>query len=99
MGRRYGDAAPRRQYRRPASLRSRRDELEGEVQRVVGRLLQLPPLTMRGTKESAVRSLQMPLDEALRFELLMSRTLRSTDDAREGPAAFAEKRQPDYTGK
>lgn len=76
-----------------------RDQLDSEVDHVVQALLRLPPLTMRATKESAVRSQQLPLDEALRMEGLFSRTLRSTADSREGPAAFVEKRPPLYKGE
>ncbi|MEX2238876.1 MAG: enoyl-CoA hydratase/isomerase family protein [Dehalococcoidia bacterium] len=76
-----------------------RDELEDAAEDVVERLLALPPLTMRATKESALRCLDLPLDEALRFESLMSRTLRTTQDFKEGPASFTEKRTPVYRGE
>lgn len=76
-----------------------REALDAEVDRVVQALLRLPPLTMRATKESALRSQQLPLDEALRLEGLLSRTLRTTADSKEGPAAFVEKRPPHYKGE
>jgi len=35
----------------------------------------------------------------LRLEQVMNRMLMETDDAREGPAAFAAKRPPVYKGR
>lgn len=75
------------------------EQLDQAVDDVVQALLRLPPLTMRATKESALRAQQMPLDEALRMEALLSRALRSTADAKEGPLAFIEKRPPSYRGE
>jgi E-phenylitaconyl-CoA hydratase len=57
------------------------------------------PLAVRAAKELAVRSQSLPLEQGLRLEQLMTEVLRTTEDAKEGPAAFAEKRQPEYTGR
>jgi E-phenylitaconyl-CoA hydratase len=35
----------------------------------------------------------------LRMETLVNRLLRETEDGKEGPRAFAEKRPPNYKGK
>ncbi len=56
------------------------------------------PLTQRAIKEAAIRGLSLPLDEGIRLEELLSAHIRKTNDAREGPKAFAEKRPPIYTG-
>ena len=39
------------------------------------------------------------LDEGLKQEAEFSRKVLSTEDAREGPLAFAQKRKPDYKGR
>jgi (E)-benzylidenesuccinyl-CoA hydratase len=57
------------------------------------------PLAVRAIKELAVRSQYMHLEEGLRLEAAVSRVLLSTDDAKEGPRAFIEKRPPVYTGQ
>ena len=59
----------------------------------------MAPLAVRAIKERAVRGKYMPLDEGLRMEQMMSDKLRSTEDGKEGPRAFAEKRKPNYRGR
>jgi E-phenylitaconyl-CoA hydratase len=63
-------------------------------------LLEMPPLAVRAIKELAVRAHQgLPLSEGLRLESAISSVLSRTEDAREGPRAFAEKRKPNFTGR
>jgi enoyl-CoA hydratase/carnithine racemase len=57
------------------------------------------PLAIRAAKEAAVRGLTMPLADGLRLEAFLSGTLRGTEDAVEGPKAFAEKRKPDFQAR
>jgi enoyl-CoA hydratase/carnithine racemase len=57
------------------------------------------PLAVRAVKEAAYKGIQMPLNEALRFETLLLSKVRESKDAWEGPKAFAEKRKPNYTGR
>lgn len=57
------------------------------------------PLAIRAIKEAAWRGLQMPLDQALAVEDLYSELVYRSQDAREGPQAFAEKREPRYHGR
>jgi len=62
-------------------------------------LAAMAPLAVRAIKELAVRGQTMPLEEGLRMEQMMQDKLRSTEDGREGPRAFAEKRKPEYRGR
>ena len=57
------------------------------------------PLAVRLAKEAAVRGAGMPLEEGLKLELDQSRKVLASEDAREGPLAFAQKRKPDYKGR
>lgn len=57
------------------------------------------PLALRATKELAVRSQSLPLEEGIRLESSFQSFLGGTEDAREGPRAFAEKRKPEYKGR
>jgi enoyl-CoA hydratase/carnithine racemase len=71
-----------------------------EAESIARRLTsEVAPLTSRAIKEAAVRSQSVSLTEGLRIEALLSRHVRNTEDAKEGPKAFAEKRAPVYKGQ
>ena len=57
------------------------------------------PLALQGIKEAAVRGLDFDLREAIVWGLKMERLNSSTEDAAEGPRAFAEKRPPRWKGR
>jgi enoyl-CoA hydratase len=57
------------------------------------------PLAVQATKESVMRGLALSLDDAYAVESEMSKRIFQTDDAKEGPKAFAEKREPRWTAK
>ncbi len=57
------------------------------------------PLAVRAVKEAAYKGMEMHLHEGLRFETLLLSKVRQSEDAWEGPMAFAEKRKPNYKGK
>jgi len=57
------------------------------------------PIAVHATKESVMRALALPLEEAYRVESEMSKRVFQTEDAKEGPKAFAEKRAPKWSGK
>jgi enoyl-CoA hydratase/carnithine racemase len=57
------------------------------------------PLAVRAAKESILRGLNMSIEHGLGLEELLSRQVGWSEDAREGPRAFAEKRTPRFTGQ
>lgn len=57
------------------------------------------PLSTRAIKEAAYRGISAPLEEGLRIEAFLARIIRTTDDSREGPRAFAEKRPAAFRGR
>ncbi len=57
------------------------------------------PLAVRLVKEAVYAGLSLPLEEGLRFENEQSRKVLGSEDAREGPLAFAQKRRPVYHGR
>jgi enoyl-CoA hydratase/carnithine racemase len=57
------------------------------------------PLAVRAAKEAAYKGIEMHLNEGLRFETLLLNKVRESEDAWEGPRAFAEKRKPNYKGE
>jgi enoyl-CoA hydratase/carnithine racemase len=74
-------------------------ELMPEAKRVARRICENAPLAVRAIKELAVRGQYMPIEYGLRLEQAISRALHATEDAKEGPRAFAEKRKANFTGR
>lgn len=58
------------------------------------RILSNGPLAIRATKESVVRGLSGTLRDAYKIESELSKAVFASEDAKEGPKAFAEKRPP-----
>lgn len=57
------------------------------------------PLATRFAKEAVHRGTELPLQQALRYELDLTVILQSTADRAEGVAAFVERRPPHFTGR
>lgn len=57
------------------------------------------PFAVRKTKESVLRGLATDMDEAYKTESAISQEVFSSEDAKEGPAAFAEKRRPQWKNR
>jgi E-phenylitaconyl-CoA hydratase len=57
------------------------------------------PLAVRAAKEAILRGQDMPLVHGLAFEDHLSIQIAQTEDAQEGPRAFAEKRDPAFHGR
>jgi len=57
------------------------------------------PLAVRAIKETVEKCSGLPFEAAFKIEDEAQRFIRKTEDAREGPRAFIEKRRPQYKGK
>jgi enoyl-CoA hydratase/carnithine racemase len=75
------------------------DQLMAAAEELADQINANAPLAVRASKEAIVRGLEMSLDDGLRLEGLLSRAVRLSEDAREGPRAFAEKRQANFQGR
>ena len=74
-------------------------QLQDRTLEVAQQLAKLPPLTLRGVKEAVVRGLSMSIPDAIQFSFALESILYTTEDAVEGPKAFAEKREPVFKGR
>lgn len=74
-------------------------EASAMAERLATTIASRGPLAVRFAKEALVRGLDMPLDQALRYETDLTIILQTTDDRAEGVAAFLEKRQPRFAGR
>jgi enoyl-CoA hydratase/carnithine racemase len=62
-------------------------------------LAELPPLALLHAKESVLAAMETPLSSGLAFETKAVQILFSSQDQKEGMAAFIEKRKPTFIGK
>ena len=70
-----------------------------EARRWAEKIIDNAPLAIEAVKKSVLTGLRLPLEEAFRFELERAAEVFMTEDAREGPLAFAQKRKPVWQGK
>jgi enoyl-CoA hydratase len=73
------------------------DKLMDEALAYAHRICENGPLAVRTAKEIALRALNN--EPAFVLEKTMSARVFASEDAQEGPRAFAEKRKPQYTGR
>jgi enoyl-CoA hydratase len=57
------------------------------------------PLAVQATKESVMQGLSLDLEEAFKLESKIASQIFQTEDAKEGPKAFAEKREPKWQAR
>jgi enoyl-CoA hydratase/carnithine racemase len=74
-------------------------ELMNEVERWIATLLERGPLALRAAKQAILQGMNMPLDEGMQLEQRLMAGLLKTEDAREGPLAFAQKRKPEFKAR
>ncbi|MFY9586509.1 MAG: crotonase/enoyl-CoA hydratase family protein [Actinomycetota bacterium] len=70
-----------------------------EAKKVAQTIAENGPLSVMAIKRSLQETEGLPEPEALKIELEIGLPIFMTEDAREGPKAFAEKRKPDFKGK
>ena len=74
-------------------------ELMAEARKVAAQLARSAPIAMRYIINAINKGIEMPFAEACQYEATLFGLVASTDDMREGTAAFLEKRKPVFKGK
>jgi enoyl-CoA hydratase len=69
------------------------------AEELAARLAKNGPLALRKIKEAVLRTSGEPLARAYEIENECSAVVMASKDAREGPRAFMEKREPVFTGE
>ena len=75
------------------------DRLMDEARALAAELAAKPPVAARYIIEAVNRGLEMPFDHAQFLEASLFGLVGSTDDMREGTAAFLQKRRPEFKGQ
>jgi enoyl-CoA hydratase len=74
-------------------------ELMSAAEELANRIAENGPLAVKAIKEVVYRGIQMNIADGIRVEEFFSKPLLGTEDAKEGPMAFMQKRKPVYKGK
>lgn len=70
-----------------------------EARKIADQIAENGPLAVQAVKRSVQETEGLPETEALKIEMEIGLPIFGTEDAREGPKAFAEKRKPDFKGR
>ncbi len=76
-----------------------RQEVLPCAEKIAHEICENGPLAVKTTKRIAWMSLDMPFETARQGAEMLRYIMRGTEDAKEGPAAFVERRKPRYKGK
>jgi len=74
-------------------------DLMSEARKLAAQLAKNAPIAMRYIISAVTKGLEMPLAQACQYEATLFGLVASTEDMREGTAAFLEKRKAEFKGK
>ena len=69
-----------------------------EARKLAAQLAKSAPIAMRYIINAVNKGTEMPFAEAYQYEATLFGLVASTDDMREGTAAFLQKRKPEFKG-
>ncbi len=75
------------------------DQLQARAQQFADNVCRQAPLALQAIKKTALDSHTLPWGDAFKVEMEQAGMVMMSKDAREGPRAFKEKRQPDFKGE
>jgi enoyl-CoA hydratase/carnithine racemase len=76
-----------------------RTELLGRAVVLAAQMAAQAPVAVRSAKAAIQRGAELSLDDGIRLEQDLAAFLYTTEDAKEGPRAFLEKRAPAWRGR
>jgi enoyl-CoA hydratase len=76
-----------------------KDQLMGESEKMMQKILSKGPLAVRFTIEAVNHGMSLPLNEACRYEKHLFGLVCTSEDMKEGTRAFLHKEKPDFKGR
>jgi enoyl-CoA hydratase len=70
-----------------------------EAEKVALRIVKNGPLSVRAIKESVIKCMGLTVEDGLIKESKLGWAVFNSKDAKEGPQAFMEKREPKFVGE
>ncbi|NQX88118.1 MAG: enoyl-CoA hydratase/isomerase family protein [Halioglobus sp.] len=74
-------------------------ELQSRAEQVAHNICRQAPMALQAIKRTALETHTAPWSDAFQFEIEQAAQVMMTKDAREGPRAFKERRQPHFIGE
>ena len=74
-------------------------ELQSRAEHYADNICRQAPLALQAIKRTALETHTLPWADAFQFEMEQAGMVMMSKDAREGPRAFKEKRQPEFRGQ
>ena len=74
-------------------------DLMATAERWANDILQCSPVSIRASRESVMKGLEMPVLDAMKAAFPAAMALWTSEDLIEGPLAFAQKRPPQWKGR
>jgi enoyl-CoA hydratase len=74
-------------------------QLQARAEQYADNICRQAPLALQAIKRTALETHTLPWADAFRYEMEQAGAVMMSKDAREGPRAFKEKRDPDFQGK
>ncbi|MEX2547595.1 MAG: enoyl-CoA hydratase/isomerase family protein [Chloroflexota bacterium] len=75
------------------------DQVMAKAEEIVDKIRKNAPLALRGIKQATIRTEILDQADAFRVGSMQTALLRHTEDAKEGVAAFREKREPQWKAR
>lgn len=75
------------------------DQLMETARGIAATILSRGPLAVWAAKEAMLRGADLPLEQGLAYEDAIGRQVLASEDSKEGPRAFAQKRSPQFKAR
>ena len=74
-------------------------ELQARAEHYADNVCRQAPLALQAIKRTALETHTLPWADAFHYEMEQAAAVMMSQDAREGPRAFRDKRQPQFKGE